>query len=67
MELHSNGRLLGFAHKYYTIVEVNGRGKHSSLLQYGNNYSSKFFISQSPIKNMTRHNYVTFPEFRVRQ
>ncbi len=27
--------------KYYTKVEVNGTGKHTSLLQYGNNYSGK--------------------------
>jgi hypothetical protein len=29
-------------------VEVNGSAKHSSLLQYGNNYGLKRFYSASP-------------------
>jgi hypothetical protein len=31
-------------------VEVNGSGKHSSLLQYGNNYCHKKFFSTDPRK-----------------
>ncbi len=34
---------LGLTHKYKTIGEVIGIGKHSSLLQYGNVYSRKKF------------------------
>ncbi len=34
--------------KYKTWVEVNRGGKHSSLLQYRNNYSSKKFYSTGP-------------------
>jgi hypothetical protein len=34
--------------KYLTGVEVNGSGKHSRLLQYGNNYGSKKFCSKFP-------------------
>jgi len=29
-------------------VEVNGSGKHSSLLRYGNNYGGKKFYSAGP-------------------
>ncbi len=32
------------AYKYKTRVDVNGSGKHSSLLRYGNDYCSKCFI-----------------------
>ncbi len=35
----------GLARKYYTRVEVNGSGKYSSLLSYGNNCFSKTFYS----------------------
>ncbi len=35
----------GFAYKYCTWVEVNGSGKHSSLLRYGNNYRRYKFYS----------------------
>ncbi len=35
----------GLTRKYYTTVEVNGRGKHSSLLRYGNNYDCQKFHS----------------------
>jgi hypothetical protein len=31
------------ARKYWTVVEVDGSGKHSSLLRYGNNYCRKKF------------------------
>jgi len=30
-------------------VEVNGSGKHSSLLQYTNNYNRKSFMVQAPV------------------
>ncbi len=33
------------ASNYLTRVEVNGSGKHSSLLGYSNNYSPKKFYS----------------------
>jgi len=36
------------AYKYKTRVEVNGSGKHSSLLKCGNNYSRKKFHSTRP-------------------
>jgi hypothetical protein len=45
---HSNGKLNSLVRKYYTRVEVNGSGKHSSLLQYGNNYCQKKFNSTGP-------------------
>ncbi len=42
--------LLGSSHacKYKTWVEVNGSGKHSSLLQYDSNYCPKKFYSTYP-------------------
>jgi hypothetical protein len=33
--------------KYWTSMEVNGNGKHSSLIRYGNNYDCKIFIVQA--------------------
>jgi hypothetical protein len=36
------------AYKYLTRVEVNDWGKHSRLLQYGNNYDRKKFCSKFP-------------------
>ncbi len=31
------------------LVDVNGSGKHSSLLRYGKNYGRKKFIVQTPV------------------
>ncbi len=34
------------ARKYYTRLQVNSSGKHSSLLRYGNDYSRKKFYGR---------------------
>ncbi len=44
MGLYS-GMIEPFCQKYQTSVEVIGSGKHSSLLQYDNNYCCKKFYS----------------------
>jgi hypothetical protein len=36
------------ASKYKTKVEVNGSGKHPSLLLHGNNYGHEKFYSTGP-------------------
>jgi hypothetical protein len=41
------------SHKYLTRIEVNGSGKHSSLLQHGNNYGRKFFAVHAPSGSMS--------------
>jgi hypothetical protein len=37
------------------MVEVNCTSKHSSLLQYGNNYNRKSFIVQAPVATAINH------------
>jgi hypothetical protein len=41
-----------FADKFYTRVEVNDSGEHTSLLQYGKNITIKVFIVQAPGENV---------------
>jgi hypothetical protein len=43
-------------HKYYTCLEVNEIGKHSSLLRNGNNYCCKKFYSTGP------HQFINYGE-----
>jgi len=46
--LNSNGKLLALP-----AIRVNGRAEHSSLLRYGNNYSSKKFYSTGTCSKIT--------------
>jgi hypothetical protein len=50
--LHSNGKLLALPTNI-KIMEVNGRGKHSSLFPFGNNYGCKMFIVQNPVVELS--------------
>ncbi len=46
--LHLGAPLKGGLLALPTRVKVNGSGKHSSLLPYGNNYGCKMFIVHAP-------------------